>query len=521
MKCQLVFDTTKIKKGKIDFTFDTFNQRISVRDNGIGINVEQLKRILKPNVTYKYGSDFLRGEKGVGLTFILFSTNNFEIETSNGKEKIDGKVKNAFDWVKSKVDEVPKLEMSIEKENGSPFTEFKLGGISSIMDDFNLFEFNIGKLKYILRTKTAAGNTASLFNQQPRKDIEISLTYIDEKNKSTIEKVPYGFDAPHNYIKPNISFDERKEKKANGQDEKVRGKAVYKTDKTRTKSGREIKYYYFVCSRYKYYEMSKNILGYDDKELVEGRIYLSTKNMPTGIEISPPTVGKAGYWANNLYIIMEYDDLDLDMGRKSVSGRIVKMIRDEAEKIYKELQNHFSDIVDTDDITEDTLESQEQIEEIWDSLSSVDNLNAGYLNYFKVPLFEQGVVAVFHELVGAKKLHGYQTWRTNMKDTYDEFVKYKSGKRDYKILIEFKFDAADIIKDITDGGKKEYSKIQLLVCWDIDIKKFKSEGYDVIDNEEETPFFNGTTHKISIPQIKNQISVICLKKFLEQESKKK
>lgn len=506
---------TRISKGRIDITFDVYNNSIKVNDNGTGISIDEFKRIFKPHVTFKYGKNNLRGEKGVGLSFILFSTNHLEVTTSNGKQIIEGKIDNAFDWVAGKSDKIPILHYNVESESKNTFTEIILNEICSIQEDFNLFSYEFERLKYVLRTKTAVGNTAHLFGDSPKKKIDINLTFIDSENETYEEKIPYRFDYPQNYIKPNINFGERKDKKYEGNDRAVRGKAVFDSYIDKSASGKKIKVYYFVCSRYKYYDMSKKILGYEDKSLIQGGIFLSTKNMPTGIEILPPTIGKAGYWAN-LYILVEYDDLNLDMGRKFVPGRITKMVRDQVEKIYKELSRHFSDIVDTIEDTEEILENEATIDNIWDDLASINNINLDFLSYFKYPVAEQGVVAIFYELIGLKKIKGYSTWRLSSKDQYDAFAKYRNDKgKEFKILIEFKFHGEDVIKDIHDNVK-DYHQIKLLVCWEIDKQTFISEGYDLMKLKKDDPRpFNGVTHKISIPQIRNEINVIELKSFLK------
>lgn len=507
----------KVDEGTIKFVFNKNTRQLSIWDNGIGINEEQLSQILRPSVTYKEGKNNLRGEKGVGLSFLLFSTNNITIESCKENVRVVGRVSDAFSWVTEKTDDIPQLDLSTDKcdENFS-YTKFTLSDVHSIQEEFDIFDYNLGRLKHTIRTRTAIGNTGNLFGEKPHKNIKIEMTYIDESGNSLTEKIPYEYDFPQNYIKPNLAFSERQKRLANKEDRSVTGKSVFNFGKFTTPSGKEIKFYYFVSGRTKFAEMSKEILGEEDRDFVRGGIYLSTKSMPTGVLVSPPPIGKEGYWAN-LYIVFEYDELKLDMGRKSVPPRIVQMIKRQAELIYDEIKNHFGDILDTDNEIEDEINSAEIIDNMWDYLSDeVNNLNIDYLTYFKEPQTEQGVIAIFYELVGREKITGFQTWRISSKDTYDAFVKYKRDEKSTykKIILEFKNEGSDVIEDFL-SYKKEYSKIKLLVCWSINKSKFTQRGFSLREFEQDdNPYFKGATHEIRMPNVGSPIEVICLKDFL-------
>ena len=54
--------------------------------------------VLAPHQGFKRGKG-LRGEKGVGLSFIMFSTNRFRIETCDGQQTISLEIHRANDWV--------------------------------------------------------------------------------------------------------------------------------------------------------------------------------------------------------------------------------------------------------------------------------------------------------------------------------------------------------------------------------------------------------------------------------------
>ncbi len=186
--------------GKLEIIYNIKDRFIIVKDNGIGINEDEFRQVFTPSVTFKGNSKRQRGEKGVGLSFLVFSTNKLEVETCNNEFKITGIINNANSWINNGDEQTPQLIFEKETSNESPFTSFKLSKIVSNDDEFDIFSYGLNELIYILRTRTAIGNTASLFGNEPLKNIEIELKYIDISGNETIRSVDYSFDAPHNYI---------------------------------------------------------------------------------------------------------------------------------------------------------------------------------------------------------------------------------------------------------------------------------------------------------------------------------
>lgn len=63
------------KENKIDIIIDSQQRQIKVIDNGVGIQKDQLPVLLKPFSTDKEFDNTVVGEKGVGLSFVIFSSN--------------------------------------------------------------------------------------------------------------------------------------------------------------------------------------------------------------------------------------------------------------------------------------------------------------------------------------------------------------------------------------------------------------------------------------------------------------
>jgi DNA topoisomerase VI subunit B len=88
-------------RGHIMLTIDSVNKIVEVRDNGTGIDPSQLQRLLRPFGSDKTALSNQIGRKGVGLTFVLFSTTSFEIETHSSTGSASAKILGAQAWLDS------------------------------------------------------------------------------------------------------------------------------------------------------------------------------------------------------------------------------------------------------------------------------------------------------------------------------------------------------------------------------------------------------------------------------------
>lgn len=144
---------------------------------------------------------------------------------------------------------------------------------------------------------------------------------------------------------------------------------------------------------------------------------------------------------------------------------------------------------------------------------------------------EAAVVAIFHELVGAKILNGYYTLKHGYKETYDLWGFYKVMKKyigknvqikdgtQLPMIVEFKYFAHDILSDF-EKRIKFFTDIDLIVCWDLDNRKFSKEGVQVKLLKPEDALFYGSNYELEWPGSYNlgpasKKPVLALKKFIE------
>ncbi len=538
-----------VKKHKIEFEISVPNRKISIKDTGGGIDAKMVSEIVAPNGTDKEDELDSIGEKGVGLTYTIFSCNNFHVKTQTNNTYFEGNIKNASSWRRKLSDVIPELEVVSEKatdETTETYTEFVLAGI----DEFNpkeddLFEQSIGVLEYIIRTKTVIGYMKKIFGEdQP--EIDVQFSYVDYSGKKYCRPLELGYMLPDEFVGTNkIDFDEFRAKAATYDDkqktQKLRGKGLFKIGSI-TKSNRKINYYcFFAPSRNLWKEICEKNLLYmsGEKELgmlLNGGIYVVTKGMPTGIIIEPPASGFSGYW-NNFLMLIEDDKIMFDLGRKTIPSRTKGTIKEVAKELFEEFLPYIKYVTSDPSVTTKINATVQQAEKIktYTQMQTYAELKIDKINYLKNPNEQEAaVVSIFHELVGAGILKGYYSLSTGYKQTYDLWATYRikskyigdnlqdvatDGEIEMPCVIEFKYAAESIIGDLS-ADIKFFNDMDLIVCWDLNEQKFAAHSIEVEQIAKEDVLFYGSNYKLIWPGAYNlgaasEKPVLALRKFLE------
>src|SRR5206468_3906743 len=155
-------------KAQIAIVFNCKLRSVEVSDTGIGMSPNELKEILAPGKSLKRGKANLRGEKGVGVSFIVFASNRFRIESCDGKQTTSIQIDNANNWIRGSEPNEPKFKNvsigGVQQYRGSKtYTRIWVEEIPAKPDlDEDLFAYTQARLVHILRSKTAVGNTFPL-----------------------------------------------------------------------------------------------------------------------------------------------------------------------------------------------------------------------------------------------------------------------------------------------------------------------------------------------------------------------
>jgi len=522
-------------KGRIEIKINSNNRSIEFIDNGVGISRDKLAEMLGPGGSDKNGNEVYVGEKGVGLTFCVFSSNEFIITTRvKNQQCIQGKISNANRWVMESDFPMPDLSINeINDNNYKHFTSFcsvLIKYIPSLSKD--IFSFSEKMIEYILKTKTAIGCTNIVWDQNYQSKTEITLDYTmtDRAIKKNITGL---YPLPHEFLKKNIKYDDLINKFASINSNKDRKKFL--TDKVIWNikeflwGSRKVRLYGVMFPGHKTFK----IMNVDQLELIDSNeyenypegapfspeIHLAIKGMPTGVALPRPSKGgKTGYYQRCFFLI-EYDGLNFDLGRKSIHWTH----RDKLQNYIKEMFNQFENYAPyqseekpdtgTSIGSETPEERKARIEAKWNEYLNLVDLSTNNIQYKKEPhQQEASVVAIFHELLGAKIIKGYESLVSGYGTRYDLYCTYVKDGVLLKLIVEFKYMLDSVINDL-DENSKYFSDMSLIVCWDFTKQKLKDSGLDI--EKVDNPPYNGVTHKLSTSNYADSIYIISLKSFID------
>jgi molecular chaperone HtpG len=340
------------REHSIDVSVNALLREIVIRDTGIGFSADNFAELLAPHGTDKDNDPQTIGEKGVGLTYTVFSCNRYELTTRSATATISGFIEGGVAWRAGHTTQLPTFSVT-EWKVGSfapqeSMTQIKLIGLEqSPLAQDDLVQQTADVLEFLLRTKTAIGWVKGLFENQ-HLSIQVTLNVVGPTGKKSKRTITPEFLFPHlvlaenkshnldEFLKLAATLDDRQKAK------RLQGKAIYKYGSVQ-RAGRTINFYMFfapnrafwkeISEKHKYYVTTED----DERHyLMTSGIYLATRGMPTSVELEPPETGAAGYWSNIL-ILLEDDSFVFDLGRKSVPNRTKGLLRSIAKQLFNEV----------------------------------------------------------------------------------------------------------------------------------------------------------------------------------------
>lgn len=506
----------------IQILIDARTRTVEFSDSGIGFPISAISDLLAPHGTNKNPEDqSIIGQKGVGLTYVVFNCDDFQLETQSPRGYAVAQVRGASGWRRTGRGSLPLVEIEADEDAGeiSASTKMTLKGMERIFDDeSDLFSQSVETIVYWLRTKTAIGDVSKLFGETPVIP-EVTLEHVDAKGNKTKTSIPFRYYLPEEFLKPSdvVKLNDivGKDLSDKQKEAKLRGKCL-KAHGVVKRAGRSIRYYaFFVPSRNVWQELSeKNRLQVtvgdgEIENLVSGGIFVATRGMPTGIELTPPASGNAGYWPN-CFFLFEDNSLSFDLGRKSIPGRTQGLLKEVAHERFNELTKLAPFATGSPSVTSKsaTLLNYAKTKE-FEALRALPDLGLNQFPYLKHPDGQEAaVVSIFQQMIASGKLRGYQVLRMGYKSTYDLWGTYSAKKenigtsfhrdqilnQELPVVIEFKVNAEDLVPDLET--KKFFTDIDLLVCWDFDEKKLAKNHVTVEATSEDSRLFHGASHHL-------------------------
>lgn len=515
--------------GLIEIEINKDSKSIKVRDNGIGIPHGDVPVLLRPFSSGKKGRGKLIGEKGVGLTFAMFTGNLFKLTSSHEGKLSEAIIKNAYNWKLSDDDSEFLLNISQKESSPDSFTEIE---IADIQTD-SIFNLTTKQLEFVLRTKTAIGSTESIFGESDFKcSVTLSVTDQGVTNKTPVEfKYLLPTDLVTASSKENldsfIAWTQESDRTDADKRIRLKDKIIYKIGTHGHNPNRPISYY--ACFIPKTWDvLTERFLGLklDDPELAEflestlftqfgPGVFTSVKSMPTGISIQNPTTGYAGYWGR-FFMLLEDDMLKFDIGRKSIHGNQQKILKECAKKIFNDFIKYISKYVAGNP---ETPQPSWDRDEILAEIEKLIDLKTDKVKFKKNPHSQEAsVAAIFYECIGNELIKNIRPVLSGYRDRYDLLAEWGNKK----IFIEFKSSLSNLRKDFSDA-RKIFDEMDCIVCWGItddDVQALSNIGIELHDLENESEFSGGgdrfpsSTHRMSLSGFSKTVYIIDLKKIV-------
>ena len=471
--------------GKILIEVWPSEKRLKVSDNGTGIQNERICKLMCPDCSDKRkGQEY--GYKGKGLTFASFITKRFCIMTKFflSMDTYHFEVNDLYHWLQDDsgaadfpiypMSEPAITDKSISDYNTSVELELE-GDYSFVSDDnptldnvFSMFlsERAIDCFSTLLRTKTALGNTRSLFGKNPIVPINAVLKVYDDAGSVSYDKpLDYRFFHPKDvdlYASMSFEFNNYVNNLTNGSE---RFSCLYfSTSEPKAIGERRpiMTNFHVIMISATNLSTLNEYLGFGDYDYYEPishaglrpGIYLSIDGMPTGIRIDDWS--KRGAELKKYYVIADCElsiSNELDAGRKGISEGRAKLISDAAYELietyratsnidnitpigntfhtYSKYLQYSGDASDTDDFENKIRYAQEQSQSDRDNLSAVYSYLLSHTSLLHTPTNEEEVRALFHELLSKNIIKGYKTiYAAANRADYDEAFKYDINLND-------------------------------------------------------------------------------------------
>ncbi|WP_107764648.1 ATP-binding protein [Nocardioides terrigena] len=522
-----------VDEGRIHVIVDATQRSVEVIDNGTGIASAFIEEVLAPGGGDKSSHDDQVGEKGVGLTYVAFSGDDFSLATTSGTDSTACTLTGASSWVSADDQSVypPKFELLDSKpapagfESGT-YTSIRVGGIPQRAST-DLFSLTSDQLKWVLRTRTAIGDTHQLLRGEPLPATTVTYAWTSVDGESITAPIAFGYPelagpgaAPIDEVNSNLVG------KTDAASRKyLTGKVV--TGHRVIGSGTDTLRVYGVMlpgNRAVDALAEAYHLGVDEdgaSAILNAGIFVVTKSMPTGVAISPAQRGAYPAYYKRCIFLVESDRIDFDLGRKSMHWQHERRLQNAVADLFVQFERvaKYQAPSETSPVAptpETSAERKQRIKKMWEQAEGRHPLGWPGVAFAKVPTNQEAAVAaLFHELLGAQQIKNIRPLAAGYSTQYDLLAHYVGGGEELPIVIEFKDKLESVLSDFRDGVKA-IGDIDLLVCWDANQIKIAEVGLQL--NPEPNPPYDGVTHQLHLPaEISPEpIPVIVLKSLLEK-----
>jgi hypothetical protein len=458
--------------GRVWVTIDLHGSAILITDNGAGFTLEQFRSFLRPNVSFKpQNSQTVRGNKGVGATYLAYGFNHLEVATRTPRFSKAVVLKGGREWMEDPDPscEAPKFapwaptDPSFEHVDcGSSFV-LKLVGRHIRPSDLRwLHATRAEQWAAILRITTPLGG---IYLSGPVPPVEARIIVIDrDSTRSEVLLKSPEYYYPHTITQfktaklGEIMAAEKAAIDAGKTADKISGRfkklhGIYETwnaddivnrattlrpDLDEELAGQAksfgVQVYAFMAYSVDFWDtFNNNILGLrGSRRILRGGLQLAANGMPQGDLLVIPLTRSIGL-QNQTHVIVHITGADPDMGRKGFQPDLVRLANLLATAAVTSLkhrkESHLmpspgAPTVVVDKKWRDWVAEQEAHERDFPLVLDPQVMSrAPRIAISSVPQCEQDVIALFNELLSAGVLRGYRILTTSQRETYDGLFK--------------------------------------------------------------------------------------------------
>ncbi len=470
-----LIDITTNYSGKIKLIINIPEQTIKILDNGVGIPKDKIQEFLLPDGTDKVVNQEY-GFKGYGLTYAAFITQSFYAASKPFTENnwyeysLDG----LFEWLIDEqnecefptgpIEEPRIIDNDVAREGWNTEIKIQLANnykelfpaVSAIDQALSLVNTSeqIDGFEYILRTRTAIGNTKSLFNRPPLVPIHVNLEIVFEDGETTDRVIPYSYYHPKDHVELSVrsfTFEEYLGEliRANP-DLKFRSlfhKIVEVIVGTRLSFTSNFALAAISSTRLSRIEGALGLDRYETKDVgISYGVYLAIDGMPTGLRIDDWDT-KGGY-LKRYFVVIDIDleiSNQLDPGRKGISDYYARLFSDKAINLINNTTigdslsfgTYASRHLDhgrgreegglpPQDFQNEILQRIQTGDEVIDTDEHILQTLRNVSSFLYLPNDEQETIALFYELLSKGYIKGYKTlYLSGSSAVYDAALKYE------------------------------------------------------------------------------------------------
>lgn len=508
---------------RIEVVVDRSQRLFSVTDTGPGISPKELEVVLAPNVTYKSGQHNKnpnrrsRGEKGVGLSFLVFACDRFELETADGTRRQHALVRDANRWIDTEGQTGrPREKVSVyddvtERLGSSRYTTVTVAEIAEGTFDDDLFAMGVDELVWLMRTQTAVGDTSRVFEglgREPAVPIEVELMIVDRDGERGVPvSVPNSYALPEEFLDASLIVDwtDVEDLSPERQLSALSGRALRFLRRDVTRGGRVVDNYFLVVDGRQMADTFKARRAAGKFAPADWTgLWLATRGMPANVALKEEIITPRTY-ARRTFALLQYDELKLDLGRKTVASRVRQMLNEVARRSWTVI----ADAAERVQQGTDSGAGKALLDQRLRRAENAADLDAE-IPYLKVPATAAGVTSVFHELISSRRdlLPAMYTLRTGVFEDGDELVYSAEPNGAPPRLVLYGFSLKEISRRL-QRDERLMETAELVVVWEIGTEP----GVEVIELE---PGGGAATHEMLLFKVIERLPVIALADVIER-----